>query len=300
MKLQVDDVDPGAVEVAHQARQLARPILGWRRDPSLRRIHVDLAGEVTAGDFGRPRQVGILGDCDFDPIPADPVLQLVGGAFRDHTPGVDDRDAVRQLVRLLEVLRGEQDGRALADERADHAPHLAATARVKPRGRLIEKEDRRQQHERGRQIQAATHPARVSLRDPVRGIDQVELHQEFFRAALCIPPGEVIQPADHLEVFEARQVFVDRHVLAGQANLCLDAIRVLDHIETRDRGVAAVGLEQGRENPDRRRLARPVRSEQGQQTPFCDLEVEPIECSNAAIVFHQALGVDSAICGGHP
>src|SRR5438067_9224313 len=51
VKLQVDDVDPGAVEVAHQARQLARPILGWRRDPSLRRIHVDLAGEVTAGDF---------------------------------------------------------------------------------------------------------------------------------------------------------------------------------------------------------------------------------------------------------
>ena len=174
---------------------------------------------MTAGDLGGSGEVGVLRDRDFDPIPADPVFELVGGPFRNHPASVDDRDPVRQLVRFLEVLRRQQNGRTLADERADHAPHLAAAARVEPRGRLIEKQHRRQQYERRRQIQPATHPSRVCLRDPVRCVDQVELHQEFRRAALCIPPGEVIQPPDHLEVFQARQVLVDRHVLAGQADL---------------------------------------------------------------------------------
>ena len=139
MQLQVHDVDPGAVEIAHQAGQLARPILGWRRDPSLCRIDVDLAGEVTAGDLGGSGEVGVLRDRDFDPIPADPVFKLVGGPFRNHPASVDDRDPVRQLVGFLEVLRRQQNGRALTHERADHAPHLAAAARVEPRGRLIEK-----------------------------------------------------------------------------------------------------------------------------------------------------------------
>jgi len=63
--------------------------------------------------------------------------------------------------------------------------------------------------------------------------------------------------------------------------------------------MAAVGLEQGRENSDRGRLARPVRPEQGQQTPFRHLEIEPIERANAAIVFHQALSLNGKI-SGHP
>ena len=65
---------------------------------------------MDASDLGGSGEVDILGDRDFDPIPADPVFQLVRGAFRNHAPGIDDRDPVRQLVRLLEVLRRQQDG----------------------------------------------------------------------------------------------------------------------------------------------------------------------------------------------
>ena len=93
------------------------------------------------------------------------------------------------------------------------------------------------------------------------GIGQIELDEQFFGAALSVPSREVIQPPDHLQVFLTRQIFVDGHGLTRQADLRFDAIRVPDDIETRDGGTTGVGLEQGRENPDRRRLARPVRSQ---------------------------------------
>jgi hypothetical protein len=79
--------------------------------------------------------------------------------------------------------------------------------------------------------------------------------------------------------------------------LGLDAIRVPHDVETGNGGAARVGLEQGCENPDGGRLARPVRSQQGQQAPFRDIEVETIQGSNAAVVFHQTLGVDGMISG---
>ena len=43
---------------------------------------------------------------------ADRRLQLVGGALGDLDAAVDDRDPVGELVGLVEVLRGQQDGAA--------------------------------------------------------------------------------------------------------------------------------------------------------------------------------------------
>src|SRR5260370_3321294 len=58
VKLQVDDVDPGAVEFTHEGRQLTRPVFGGRRDPSLRAIHSHLGGEMAAGGPRGPRGRG--------------------------------------------------------------------------------------------------------------------------------------------------------------------------------------------------------------------------------------------------
>ena len=43
----------------------------------------------------------------------------------DHAPAVDDRDLVRELVGLLEVLRRQQHGRPVVDERAHDVPHVS-------------------------------------------------------------------------------------------------------------------------------------------------------------------------------
>src|ERR1700730_15357282 len=80
VQLQVDDVDAGAVEVAHQRRQLARPVFGRRRDPPLGRIHGDVAGEVTAGDLGGLGGGGVLRGRGLPPVSPNPGFQLVPSA----------------------------------------------------------------------------------------------------------------------------------------------------------------------------------------------------------------------------
>ena len=52
-------------------------------------------------------------------------------------------------------------------------------------------------------------------------------------------------------------------MLSGSILLDKYSRHVADDIEAGDRGMAGVRLEQGRENPHRRRLARSVRSKQG-------------------------------------
>ena len=67
-------------------------------------------------------------------------LQLVAGARGDHLPLVQHDDAVGELVGLLQVLGGEQDGGAVGDQLADRAPQAEAATRVQPAGRLVEEQ----------------------------------------------------------------------------------------------------------------------------------------------------------------
>ena len=71
-------------------------------------------------------------------------------ALGDHPAVVDHRDAVGELIGLVEVLRGEQHGGADADHRAHDVPHLVAAARVEAGGRLVEEEQVRRDDDAGR------------------------------------------------------------------------------------------------------------------------------------------------------
>ena len=69
-----------------------------------------LVGSSRREEFGRrAEQVG-TGEVEPDVAAGDAALQLGRGSFGDDPPPVEHRDPVRQLVRLVEVLCGEQDG----------------------------------------------------------------------------------------------------------------------------------------------------------------------------------------------
>ena len=57
-----------------------------------------------------------VGVAEFDDVAADAGLELVGGALGDDATAVEHRDAVGEPVGLLEVLGGEEDGRARVGE----------------------------------------------------------------------------------------------------------------------------------------------------------------------------------------
>jgi hypothetical protein len=69
---------------------------------------------------------------------ADRGLELPGGALGDDPAVVDDGDPVGQLVGLVQVLGGQQDGGAAGGQRSDDVPDLVAAVGVQPGGRLIQ------------------------------------------------------------------------------------------------------------------------------------------------------------------
>ena len=137
---------------------LVAALQGDVHPPGLRGEHRLLA-EQPLRDAGGGRDVVGRDQLQLEGGAADRGLQLVGGALGDLHALVDDRDPVGELVGLVEVLRGEQDGAALLHQLADRGPHLAAGARVETGGRLVEEDQRGPGDQAGGQVEPATHAA---------------------------------------------------------------------------------------------------------------------------------------------
>ena len=112
---------------------------------------------------GEPVAIGLVGRDRVHARQPDLGLERGRRALGDDVAVVDDPDPVREHVRLLEVLRGQEDGDAvLAGEPRDLVPEGGAALDVEPGRRLVEEEDPRPVHEREREVEPALHPARVA------------------------------------------------------------------------------------------------------------------------------------------
>jgi hypothetical protein len=106
----------------------------------------------------RVQQLGI-GEVESDVAARDAALQFGGGSFGDDPALVEHRDPVGQLVCLVEVLGGEQDGDPGGGQRADDLPHGATAARVQAGGGLVEEDHPGPADESHRQVEPSPHPA---------------------------------------------------------------------------------------------------------------------------------------------
>jgi len=175
---------------------------------------------------------------------------------RDDATVVDHGDRVGQGIGLVEVLRGEQHGRAGGDQGADHLPHVLTLARVESRRRFVEE-------------------------DHLGAADEAG--------------GEVEERAEEDEVLPAGQLLVDRGVLAGQADRAADLVRMADDVVTADGCRAGVGAQQRREDPDGRRLARAVRSEDAEHGAAGHREVHSLKALGGPERLDEALGLDHQV-----
>ena len=119
------------------------------------------------------------------------------------------------------------------------------------------------------------------------GVGEPELLEQLERPRPRASPRQAVQAPHHLQVLAARQQFVDRRVLAREADLRAQPVGVAHAVETRDLGVPAVGLEQRREDPHRGRLAGAVGPEQAEHRARRDLEVEAVKRARLAEVLDQ-------------
>ena len=126
-------------------------------------LHVGdaLEGRREAVGEGLSDGVGRRGGRDGDEgVGADGGLQGLGRVEGQHPAVVDDRQAVAELVGLLHVVRGEEDGLAVVVELLEDLPQGDPALGVEAGGGLVEEEDRGPVHHRPGDHQALGHAAR--------------------------------------------------------------------------------------------------------------------------------------------
>ena len=82
----------------------------------------------TGGQF-EPAHVGKL---QADMSAGDAAFELIGGPLGNQLPLIEHCDPVGELVRFLQVLRGEQDRYTAGHEVADDLPHRVALRGSRP------------------------------------------------------------------------------------------------------------------------------------------------------------------------
>ena len=209
----------------------------------------------------------------------------------DHAPVVEDDDVVGQAVGLLEVLRGQDDRRAVAHQTPQEVPQIATAPRVEAGGRFVEEQDGRIGHEAGGEVEAPPHAAGEVLDELAGSIGEVEPLEELVAAPAGLGPGQAVQATDHLEVQATAHEPVDGGLLGGDADPAADVGRLRGDVEAGDRRRPLRRLRQRGQDPDGGRLARPVVTEQAEDAPRRHVEVEAPERPEVVEALPQAPNV---------
>ena len=90
--------------------------------------------------------------------------KLVRASLGDDLTRGDDRDPVGEPLRLVHVVRGQEDGLAEVAQAGDHVPGLAARRGVESRGRLVEEQQVGIADQRHADVEAA----QLATREPTR------------------------------------------------------------------------------------------------------------------------------------
>src|SRR6266511_490689 len=207
----------------------------------------------------------------------------------------DDADAVGELLRLLEVMGGEHDGRPAIAQRPDVAPERAAQLHVDAGGGLVEEQDARLVHERLADEEPPLHAARqgAAVRRALR--EEVERGEELDEPLLREADAEIARlDAERLLDREERVVV---QLLGDEPHGLARGAVFGDDVLAEDAHLARGGAEQPRHDRDERRLPGAVRAEQGEDLARANLEVHAVERGERAEALRDATDRDDAVHG---
>ena len=200
------------------------------------------------------------------------LLQLAGRSTGDDPALVQDRDVVGQFIGLLEILRREEHRRSALGQLADRAPHLVAGFWVEPGGGLVQEDDRGTADQAHGDVEAAAHAAGERRHSAIGRFLQPEPPQQVCRGLGGV--GNVAQVADQQQVLAAGQPIVDGGELPRQTDLVAHLVRARRNVVAGHRGRAAIGLDERRQDVDRRGLAGAVAAQQGEDRPLLHAEAD--------------------------
>ncbi len=289
----VVDGDTGLVQGAHHCGGETGP--APHRGPEATSVLAHVDGSGHEGLECRRRGRRRLAESDLEPGAAGVRFERGRGPVGDHPAVVDDHDPVGQLVGLIEVLGGEQQGHAVGNQEADDVPHPDPTGRVESCRGLIEEEHGRPCDQAGGEVEAAAHAPGIPLEDPVGGVDQVELVEELGGPDTGVGPPEPAQPPNHHQVLTAGQQPVHGGVLGGDPDAALDGGGLADHVVAGHPGGAGIRRGQRGQNADRRGLAGTIGPEHREDGARRYVQVHAGQGHGLAVALDQSLRMDRGL-----
>src|SRR2546425_6474465 len=204
--------------------------------------------------------------------------QLSRRVERDDAALVDDRDAVAEDLGLVEVMGGEDDGRAAFLDAANQLPEVSASLRIESGRRLVEEENLGSVDEGGRDGKTLSLTPRERLLLLPRALLEVDRAQERERVDV-----ESVAGSEELDGLPRGEVVRERAPLQLHPDPPLDAGRIGENVDAGDRGRAGIGAPQALEDLDRRRLAGAVRAEEPEHLAGLDVEADTADGLDLAV-----------------
>jgi hypothetical protein len=129
-----------------------------------------------------------------------------------------------------------------------------------------------------RDIEPPLHPPGVGLHEPVGRVCQAKALERCGHPLLEVAAGDPVELALEHQVLASRRLRVGTVSLADDADRVAHRSRVCQHVDARHPRGAAVGRRERGQDPDRRRLAGSVGTQQPEDRPRLHREADAVEC----------------------
>ena len=275
---------PGRVAFGPSAQQVDKGILKARRGRfQHRRVDAefgDVGGRVLVGDdqphaaaldhaihdvrlferLGQDLSAGLTQILNQKTPPRHAAGQFLGRTVVKDAAFVEQHDR-GAAFGFVQIRRAPNDADALIDQLVDHLPQLAPRDRIDAHAGLVEQQQPRRVDQRAGQPELLLHAAGKLARQPVGEGGQAGKGEQTFEDPLSFQPDHAPQIGVQVEVFLDGQIFVQPEPLRHVADRLPDAPHA-GGIEAADRHAPRVREHQRRQQPQQRRLAGAVRTDQ--------------------------------------
>ena len=229
-------------------------------------------------------------------------LQLRHRTMGHQTSGVHERDAVAAFG-LVEIMRGDDEGDALARHLIDQRPEAAARNGIDPARGFVEEDHARSMKDRAGEGEPLLPASRQRARDQVflakkaRGVNRPGLAFSHGHA------GQAVDAAEETQVLNDGQIVIQAEALGHVADPAFQRLGVFGDVDAENTRAAGRGSEKAAEHADGRRLPSTVRSEEAEDFAFADAERQIVHRRERAEAFDEVLDLDDGgtarrlICG---
>src|SRR2546425_5810671 len=211
-------------------------------------------------------------------------LRLLHGPEEGGAALVHYEQVVREDLRLIQIVRGQEDRRALPRELPQHVPDRTPAERIQPDRGLVEEQHLRVRDHRHGDDETLTKTAGQIRCELIAVLPQAEVLHDLLSSFAGL--GSRL-PADETEVEDVivgRQEHLRQRLLRHHGDVRADRLRLGEHVVAEDGCAADGGLELGGEDSQECRLPRAVAPEQAEDFALLDREGNVLEGFRASWV----------------